>query len=177
MARSSAYREAWAPRGKSLVMSSTNKMKRTEPSTELCGTSRLMRKERLQEPPIWTLALRSERKECTQRTKQGGSLSKRSLWNRAECQTESKALEKSTDAKMVRSGGFFFWKPFQIDWDRVKIWSSDDLSERKPAWQVEKRWFASRWKVSQKRIKRSKTWRCKRWEKWGERRTERKCFF
>ena len=34
MARLSAYREAWAPRGKSLVMSSTNRMKRTGPSTE-----------------------------------------------------------------------------------------------------------------------------------------------
>ena len=26
---------------------------------------------------------------------------------RAQCQTESKALEKSTEAKIVRSGGFF----------------------------------------------------------------------
>ena len=74
MARSSAYREAWAPRGKSLVMSSTNRMKRTGPSTKPWGTPRLMRKERLWEPPTWTLALRSERKERTQRTKQGGSL-------------------------------------------------------------------------------------------------------
>ena len=121
MARSSAYREAWAPRGKSLLMSSTNRMKRTGPRTEPCGTPRLMRKEWLWEPPTWTLALRSERKERTQRTKQGGSLSERSLWKRAECQTESKALEKSTEAKMVRSGGFFFWKPSQIDWDRVRI--------------------------------------------------------
>ena len=72
MARSSAYREAWAPRSKSLVMSSTNRMKRTGPSTEPWGTPRLMRKERLWEPPTWTLALRSEKKECTQRTKQGG---------------------------------------------------------------------------------------------------------
>ena len=79
MARSSAYREAWAPRSKSLVMSSTNRMKRTGPSTEPWGTPRLMRKERLWEPPTWTLALRSERKERTQRTKQGGSLSERSL--------------------------------------------------------------------------------------------------
>ena len=79
MARSLAYREAWAPRGKSLVMSSTNRMKRTGPSTEPWGTPRLMRKERLREPPTWTLALRSERKERTQRTKQGGSLSERSL--------------------------------------------------------------------------------------------------
>ena len=109
MDRSSAYREAWAPWGKSLVMSSTNRMKKTGPSTEPWGAPRLMQKERLQELPIWTLVLRSERKERTQRTKQGGSLSERSLWNRAECQTESKALEKSTDAKMVRSGGFFFW--------------------------------------------------------------------
>ena len=91
---------------KSLVMSSTNRMKRTGPSTEPWGTPRLMPKERLSEPPTWTLALRSERKECTQRTKQGGSLSERSLWKRAECQTESKALEKSTEAKIVRSGGF-----------------------------------------------------------------------
>ena len=65
MARSSAYREAWAPRGKSLVMSSTNRMKRTGPSTKPLGTPRLMRKERLQKPPTWTLALRSERKERT----------------------------------------------------------------------------------------------------------------
>ena len=72
MARSSAYREAWAPQGKSLVMSSTNRMKRTGPSTERWGTPRLIRKERLWEPPSWTLALRSERKERTQRTKQGG---------------------------------------------------------------------------------------------------------
>ena len=62
MARLSAYREAWAPRSKSLVMSSTNRMKRTRPSTEPWGTPRLMRKERLWEPPTWTLALRSERK-------------------------------------------------------------------------------------------------------------------
>ena len=115
MARLSAYREAWAPRSKSLVMSSTNRTKRTGPSTEPWGTPCLMRKERLWEPPTWTLALRSERKERTQSTKQGGSLSKRSLWNRTECQTESKALEKSTEAKMVWSGGFFFWKLSQID--------------------------------------------------------------
>ena len=89
--------------------------------------------------------------------KQGGSLSERSLWNRAECQTESKALEKSTDAKMVRSGGFFFWKPSQIDWDRVRIWSRGDLPGRKPAWQVERKWFDSRWKVRRERIKRSKS--------------------
>ena len=127
MARSSAYREAWAPRGKSLVMSSTNRMKRTGPRTEPWGTPHLMRKEQLWEPSTWTLALRPERKEHTQRTKQGGSLDERSLRNRAECQAESKALEKSTDAKMVRSGGFFFWKPSQIDWDRVRIWSRGDL--------------------------------------------------
>ena len=47
-------------------------MKRTGPRTEPWGTPRLMRKERLWEPPTWTLALRSERKERTQRTKQGG---------------------------------------------------------------------------------------------------------
>ena len=157
MAKSSAYREAWASRGKSLVMSSTNRMKRTEPSTKPCGTPRLMRKEQLWEPPTWTLALRSERKERTQRTKQGGSLSERSLWKRAECQTESKALEKSTEAKMVRSGGFFFRKPSQIDWDRVRIWSRSDLSGRKPAWLVESRWLDSRWKVRRERIKRSKS--------------------
>ena len=51
MARSSAYREAWAPQGESLVMSSTNGMKRTGPSAELWGTPRLMWKERLWEPP------------------------------------------------------------------------------------------------------------------------------
>ena len=90
------------------MMSSTNRMKRTGPSTEPWGTPRLMRKKRLREPPTWTLAIQSERKERTQRTKQGGSLSERSLRNRAECKTESKALEKSTDAKNVRSGGFFF---------------------------------------------------------------------
>ena len=157
MARLSAYREAWAPRGKSLVMSSTNRMKRTGPSTEPWGTPRLMRKERLWEPPTWTLALRSERKERTQRTKQGGSLSERSLWKRAECHTESKALEKSTDVKMLWSGGFFFWKPSQIDWDRVNIWWRGDLPGRKPAWQVERRWFDSRWKVRRERIKRSKS--------------------
>ena len=90
MARSSAYREAWASRGKSLVMSSTNRMKRTGPRTEPCGTPRLMRKERLWEPPTWTLALRSERKERTQRTKQGGSLSERSLWKRADARPSRK---------------------------------------------------------------------------------------
>ena len=79
MARLSAYREAWAPRGKSLVMSSTNRIKRTGPGTEPWGTPCLMRKERLWELPTWTLALQSERKECTHRTKQGGSLSERNL--------------------------------------------------------------------------------------------------
>ena len=79
IARSSAYREAWAPRGNSLVMSSTNRMKRTGPSTEPWGTPRLIWIERLGEPPTWTLALWSERKERTPRTKQGGSLNKRSL--------------------------------------------------------------------------------------------------
>ena len=79
MARSSAYREAWALRSKSLVMSSTNRMKRTGPSTEPWGTLRLMRKEGPWEPPTWTLALRSERKGRTQTTKQGGSLSERNL--------------------------------------------------------------------------------------------------
>ena len=67
-----SIQEAWAPRSKSLVMSSTNRMKRTGPSIEPWGTPRLMRKERLWEPPTWTLALRSERKERTQKTKQGG---------------------------------------------------------------------------------------------------------
>ena len=128
MARSSAYWEAQALQGKTLVMSSTNRMKRTGPSTEPWGTPRLMRKERLREPPTWTLALRSETKERTQRTKLGGSLSERSLWNRAECQTKSKALEKLTDAKMVRSGGFLIWKPTQIDWLR----QSKNLVERRP---------------------------------------------
>ena len=177
MARSLAYRQAWAPRGKSLVTSSTNRMKRTGPSTEPWGTPRLIRKERLQEPPTWTLALRSERKERTQRTKQGGSLSERSLWNRTECQTESKALEKSADAKMVRSGGFFFWKPSQIDCDRVKIWSRDDLPRRKPAG----KWWGDNSirgeKLREKESSAQKAWRCKRWEKWGGRRTERKWFF
>ena len=164
-----------APRSKSLVMSSTNRMKRTGPSTEPWGTPCLMPKERLWEPPTWTLALRSERKERIQRTKQGGSLSERSLWKRAECQTESKALEKSTEAKIVRSGGFFCWKPSQIDWDR--IWSRGDLPGRNPARQVERRWFDSRWKVRRERIKRSKSLEMQRWGKWGEKRTEGKWVF
>ena len=79
IARSSAYREAWTPRGKSFVMSSTNRMKWTGPSTEPWMTPRLMQEERLREPPTWTFALPSESKERTQSTKQGGSLSKRSL--------------------------------------------------------------------------------------------------
>ena len=157
MARSSAYREAWAPRGKSLVMSSTSRMKRTGPSTEPWGTPRLIWKERLRQPPSWTLALWSERKEHTQRTKQEGSLSEISLWNITECQTESNALEKTTDAKMAGPGGFLFWKPSQIDWNIVRIWSRDDLPRWKPAWQVERRWFGSRWKVRRERIKRSKS--------------------
>ena len=70
-ARLSAHREAWAPRGKSLVTPSTNRIKRTGPSIEHRGTPRPMRKERLREPPTWTPAPRSERKERTQRTKQG----------------------------------------------------------------------------------------------------------
>ena len=44
-----------------------------------------------------------------------GEFEREEFVKRAECQTESKALEKSTEAKIVRSGGFFFWKPSQID--------------------------------------------------------------
>ena len=142
--------------GRQENLSSTNRMKRTGPSTEPWVTPRLMRKERLWEPPTWTLALRSERKERTQRTKQGGNLSERSPWNRAECQTESKGLEESTDAKMVRSGGLFFGKTSQIDQDRARIWSRDDPPGQKPAWQVKRRWPAPRRKTRRERIKRSK---------------------
>ena len=42
---------------------------------------------------------------------------------------------------MVQSGGFFFWKPSQIGWGRVRIWSKDDIPGQKPAWQVERRWL------------------------------------
>ena len=44
-----------------------------------------------------------------------GEFEREEFVKKTECQTESKALEKSTEAKMVRSGGFFFWKPSQID--------------------------------------------------------------
>ena len=179
MARSSAYRETWAPRSKSLVMLSTNRMKRTGPSTEPWGTPRLMQKERLWEPPTWTLALRSERKERIQRTKQGGSLSKRSLWKRAECQTESKALEKSTEAKIVRSGAFSFGsRPKLIETEFGQgVIETEFCQGRKPAWQVERRWFDSRWKVRRERIKRPKSLEMQEVRQMGRKRTERKWVF
>ena len=37
------------------------------------------------------------------------------------------------------------------------LMSGFDLPGRKPAWQVERRWFDSRWKVRRERIKRSKS--------------------
>ena len=170
MARLSAYREVWAPRGKSLVISSTNRIKRTGPSIEPWGTPRLMRKERLREPPTWTLALWSERKGRTQRTNQRGSLSERSLWNRAECQTESKPLEKSTNAKIVRSGGFFFWKPSQIDWDRIRKRETTCLGKSRPGkWRADDSIRGE--KLGEKQSSTQKAWRCKKREKCGGRRT------
>jgi len=50
-------------------------------------------------------------KDRVQRTIQGGRPRVRSFWKRAECQSESKALEKSMVAITVQSGGLFFWKP------------------------------------------------------------------
>ena len=107
MARSSAYKEAWAPRSKSLVMSSTNRIKRTRPSTEPWGTPRLMRKERLWEPPTWTLALRSERKERTQRTKQGGSFEREEFVKNSRVPDRVESLGE-VNRSQNRSVGRFF---------------------------------------------------------------------
>jgi len=62
-----------------------------------------------------TPVLLPDRKDRVQRTKQSGRPRDSSLQKRAECQTESRALEISMVAKTVRSGGSFFWKLSQID--------------------------------------------------------------
>ena len=110
MARSSAYREAWAPPSKihgdvinKQAEEDWTKYRALEyPSSDAegkaAGTPNLN----------FSSAVRKE--GAYPKNEARGSLSKRSLWNRAECQTELKALEKSTDAKIVRSVGFFFWK-------------------------------------------------------------------
>ena len=38
-----------------------------------------------------------------------------SLWKRAECQTESKALEKSIVARIVGEPGLSLLNPFEMD--------------------------------------------------------------
>ena len=78
MAKSSAYREAWAPRSKSLVMSSTNRMKRTGPSIEPWGTHSDAERAAVGTTNL-DFSSTIRKKERTQRTKQGGSLSERSL--------------------------------------------------------------------------------------------------
>ena len=127
MAILSAYREAWASRGKSLVMSSTNRMKRTGPSTEPWGTPRLMRKEQLQEPPTWTLALRSERKERIQRTKQGGEFEQEEFMKPSRVPDRIESL-----GEVNRCQNDSIWRLFLLevvpDWLR----QSKNLVKRRP---------------------------------------------
>ena len=63
---------------------------------------------------ITTQARLSERKDWVQRAKQGEKPAKISLWKRAGCQTESKALEKSVD-RIVREPNPGLSNPSEMD--------------------------------------------------------------
>ena len=59
--------------------------------------------------------IRKERLNPTSKAKQRGSPAYMSLWKRAGCQTESKALEKSIVDRIVREPGLGLLNPFEID--------------------------------------------------------------
>ena len=103
MARSSAYREAWAPRSKSLVMLSTNRMKRTGPSTEPWGTTNLDFSSTIKQEgahPKNEARGEFEREEFVKKSK---------VPDRVESLGE---VNRSQNRSVWR---FFFWKPSQID--------------------------------------------------------------
>jgi len=82
-----------------------------------------------------TFTLLSDRKDWVQQIKQGGRPSPRarSLWKRAECQTESKALDKQWFSKQFGLKDFLLEAipdTLQQDWSIVDF----DLPGRKPAW-------------------------------------------
>ena len=85
------------------------------------------------------------------RGKSGGSAQIRRK-RRAECQTESNALEKSREARIVRRGGFEWWKPLAILWVRWVTLEQVDLRGRKPDWELERRELDSEKKVRRRRI-------------------------
>ena len=57
----------------------------------------------------------SEKKDRVQRAKQGERPAEISLWKRAGCQTESKAVEKSVVERIVREPGLGLLNPSEMD--------------------------------------------------------------
>ena len=61
-----------------------------------------------------------------------------SLWKRAGCQTESKALEKSIVERIVQEPGLGLLNPSEMDRERGRIRSRVDCPGRKQAWRGER---------------------------------------
>ena len=99
------------------MMSSTNRMKKTGPSTEPRGNPSSDAERKAAGTTNLDFSSTVRKQGAYPKNEEKGEFEQGEFMK----QTESKALEKSTDAKMVRSGGFFFWKPPQIDCDRVRI--------------------------------------------------------
>ena len=80
-----------------------------------------------------------------------------SLWKRAGCQTESKALEKSIVDRIVREPGLGLLNPSEMDWERYRTWSSVDRPGRKPAGRGERMELDSRKMSRRDRMMRSRS--------------------
>ena len=107
----------------------------------------------------------SERKDWVQRAKQGGRPVDISLWKRAGCQTEWKALDKSIVDRIVQGPDLGLLNPSKMDWERYRIWFRVDRPGRKPVWQGERMKLDSRKKSRRDRMMRSKSF----WDAGGER--------
>ena len=97
--------------GRSLM----KKEKKTGPRTDPCGTLR-----RIQKRATFVILInhvsapiRLERLSPT--SKEGGRPAEMSVWKRAWCQTQSKGLEKSIVARIVREPGLGLLNPFEMD--------------------------------------------------------------
>ena len=104
-----------APRSKSLVMSSTNRMKRTRPSTEPWGTPRLMRKERLwNHQPGLSSTIRKE--GAHPKNEARGEFEREEFVKKSKSARPSrKPWRSQRKPKSFHLEVFFFWKPSQID--------------------------------------------------------------
>ena len=85
--------------------------KSTGPKTDPCGTSRQTQKERPFVISINHANTLVRKKRLSPTSKQEGRPAEISLWKRAGCQTESKALEKSIVDRIVREPGLGLLNP------------------------------------------------------------------